>query len=309
MRILFVGAGSVGGYFGGRLAAAGRDVTFLVHARRAAQLASGLTIRTQDSETTVPVKTITAGQDGGSFDAVILAVKSYQLAPAIEELRAYVGDDTIIVPTLNGMKHMDELRARFGSAHVVGGVAKLVASLDADGRIVEHATLHDLIYGEWDGARSRRILALDREMQGAGFNAHLSLQIEREMWEKWGMLASVGAITCLMDGDLGQVARTPGGAHFVESLFSEVLAVIAAAWRPLSADFRSRILAFLTDRGSVQTSSMFRDMKAGQPVEADQIIGDLVARGAAKGIATPLLSSAWVRLQVYQQRQLASRAV
>jgi len=126
------------------------------------------------------------------------------------------------------------------------------------------------------------------------------------MWEKWAMLASMAAITCGMDGDIGQVARAPGGPQLVESLFSEVVQVIAAAGQPLSDTFRSRTLALLTDPSSTLTSSMFRDMKAERPVEADQIIGDLIARGAAAGLATPLLSSVRVRLQVYEQRQSGS---
>jgi 2-dehydropantoate 2-reductase len=290
------------------MAAAGRDVTFLVRRHRVAQLSRGLTIRSRNEDTVVPIKVIVGGQDVGPFDAILLAVKSYQLAAALGELRPYVGNDTMIVPTLNGMRHMDTLRAQFGTRNVIGGVAKLVASLDEQGRIIDQGSFHDLVYGEWNGEPSERIRALDRAAQGSGFDAHLSAHIERDMWEKWAMLASLGAITCLMDGDLGQVARTSGGVRFVERLFGEVVSVIAAEWQPLSEGFRSQILAFLTDRASLQTSSMYRDMKAGQQVEADQIIGDLVARGTAKGVATPVLSSALVRLQVYQQQQVEKRA-
>ncbi len=304
MRILVVGAGSVGGYFGGRMVAAGRDVTFLVRAHRVAQLSKGLTISTGSTQIVVPIKVIAAGQDGGRFDAVLLAVKSYQLADAIAEFRPYVGADTMLVPTLNGMQHMDTLRAEFGARKVVGGVAKLVASLDSAGRIVDQGSFHELLYGEWNGEHTDRIRAFDRAAQGAGFDARLSGHIEQDMWEKWAMLASMGAITCAMDGDIGQVARAPGGVRFAESLFAEVVSVITAEWQPLSAGFQSQTLAFLSDRSSGQTASMFRDMKAGRQVEAQQIIGDLVARAAAKAVATPLLSSALVRLQVYQQQQL-----
>ncbi|MFZ1906408.1 MAG: ketopantoate reductase family protein [Steroidobacteraceae bacterium] len=299
MRALIVGAGSVGGYFGGRLAAAGRDVTFLVRPRRATQLASGLTISSSGQETVVPIKVICAGEAAGEFDVILLAVKAYQLDGAIEGLGSYVSHQTVILPVLNGMKHMDTLRSRFGALHVIGGLARISTSLDERGRILDQASFRDLAYGEWTGEKSGRILALDQFMKVAGFDARLSTEIEREMWEKWAMLASLGAITCLMDGDIGQVARAPGGAGFVQSLFEEVVATIAATWRPLNEPFKSKVLSFLTDRASTLTASMYRDMKSGHRVEADQIIGDLVTRGSAKGVSTPLLSAALTRLKIY----------
>lgn len=301
MKALVVGAGSVGGYFGGRLTAAGRDVTFLVHPRRAAQLAEGLTIIRKGEETRIPVKLITTGEAAGGFDVILLAVKAYQLDAAIEDFGVYVSERTVILPVLNGMKHVDILRSRFGASHVIGGIAKIASTLDERGRILDQANFHDLVYGEWSGERSGRILALDGFMTGAGFEARLSTDIERDMWEKWGMLASLAAVTCLMDGDIGQVARAPLGIDFVESLFGEVLAAIGGAWRALGDPFKAQVLALLTDRGSTLTSSMYRDLKAGYRVEADQIIGDLVMRAAEKGIATPLLSAALTRLKVYEQ--------
>lgn len=305
MRALIVGAGSVGGYFGGRLAAAGRDVTFLVHARRATQLARGLIILSKGEETVVPVKTVHAGQTAGEFDVILLAVKAYQLDGAIGDFASYVSDRTMILPVLNGMRHMDTLRSHFGAQHVLGGVARVSTSLDEQGRIVDQANFHDLVYGEWSGEGSQRILGLDQFMSGAGFDARLSTDIERQMWEKWAMLASLGAITCLMDGDVGEVARAPGGIDFVQGLFGEVQAAVAAAWKPLAEKFTSQVLALLTDRGSSLTSSMYRDMKSGQRVEVDQIVGDLVTRAGAKGVTTPLLSATVVRLKVYEQGQSA----
>lgn len=287
MRALIVGAGSVGGYFGGRLVAAGKDVTFLVRPRRAAQLADGLTIISKGQETRVPAKLITSGQAAGDFDVILLGVKAYQLEAAIGDFGAYVSQKSVILPVLNGMKHVDILRSRFGAPCVIGGVAKIASSLDERGRIVDHADFHDLAYGEWGRERSDRILALDQFMTGAGFEARLSTDIERELWEKWAMLAGLGAVTCLMDGDIGQVAKAAGGIELVESLLAEIVAAIGAAWRSLSDRFKAQVLSLLTDRRSSLTSSMYRDMKAGNQVEADQIIGDLVKRGARKESPRP----------------------
>jgi 2-dehydropantoate 2-reductase len=307
MRALIVGAGSVGGYFGGRLAAAGRDVSFLVRPHRATQLTRGLTISSQGQDTTIPVKLVLTGATAGEFDVILLAVKAYQLDRAIADLAPYVNERTTILPLLNGMKHMDALRSRFGEPQVLGGVARIATSLDEQGRILDQASFHDLSYGEWSGVRSSRILALDEFMRGAGFDARLSTEIEREMWEKWAMLASLGAVTCLMDGDIGSVARAPGGIEFVQRLFAEVVATIGAAWGALAEPFKSQVLALLTDRSSRLTSSMYRDMKGGHRIEADQIIGDLVRRAAATGVATPLLSTVLARLSVYEQIEGATQ--
>jgi 2-dehydropantoate 2-reductase len=300
MRALIVGAGSVGGYFGGRLAAQGRDVTFLVHTRRASQLSGGLIIASRGQETTIPVRTIKAGEAAGEFDVILLAVKAYQLDGAIQEFGPYVSEATMILPVLNGMRHMDALRAHFGAGRILGGVARIASTLDERGRIVDQANFHDLIYGEWSGEKTPRILALDQFMQGADFDARLSTAIEREMWEKWAMLASLAAITCLMDSNVGQVASAAGGIDFVKTLLREVAAVIEAEWQPLAESFKSQVLTLLSNTSSTLTASMYRDMKSGSRIEADQIIGDLVARAAAKEVATPLLSAVLVRLRIYE---------
>jgi 2-dehydropantoate 2-reductase len=280
-----------------------------VRPARAAQLAEGLTIVSKGLTDVIPVKVITAGESAGEFDVVLLAVKAYQLDNAIADFAPHVGRTTLVLPVLNGMKHIDILRSRFGPAHVIGGAAMIAASLDERGRVLDEAPLHNLAYGEWSSERSERIMALDEYMRGAGFEARLSDCIEREMWEKWAMLASLGAVTCLMDGNIGEVASTPGGLEFVKALFAEVTAVIDAVWRPLSDPFKTRACSLLTEKTSRLTSSMYRDMKAGHRIEAEQIIGDLVARAATKGIATPLLSAVLVRLNVYAQRQRSSAPV
>ncbi|MBV8975362.1 MAG: 2-dehydropantoate 2-reductase, partial [Sinobacteraceae bacterium] len=250
-----------------------------------------------------PVKLLLSGEPAGEFAVILLAVKAYQLEQAVDDLAPYVTANTMILPVLNGMQHMDRLRSRFGAERVLGGVARIATSLDVRGHIINQAGFHDLAYGEWSGERSSRILALDEFMRGAGFAAQLSVQIEREMWEKWAMLATLAAITCLMDADIGRVARAPGGTAFVQSLFAEAAATVAADWRPLAEHFRSQVLALLTDRSSTLTSSMYRDMKAGHCIEADEIVGDLVRRAAAHGVMTPLLSTVLLRLKVYAEHQ------
>jgi 2-dehydropantoate 2-reductase len=303
MRILVVGAGATGGYFGGRLAEAGRDVTFLVRTGRAALLrANGLRILSPHGDVTLTPQLVTAGDIAGPFDAVLLTVKAFSLDAALDDLAPAVGPETMILPVLNGMKHVDILAARFGEKAVVGCVCKVATSLDDQGRIVQLTKLHDLAYGEMSGAPSSRTTQLDAVMQGAGFEARLSRTIEREMWEKWILLATLGGITCLMRGNVGEIVAAPGGVPFVLGFLEEIVSVVTAIGHPPGADFLTSAKAIMTEKGSPQTSSMYRDLQRGGPIEADQIIGDLLARARLVDVPTPLLAAAYTHLSIYQGR-------
>ena len=303
MRILIVGAGSTGGYFGGRLAEAGREVTFLVRPQRAEQLrAKGLQILSPHGDVTLAPKLVTAGEIAGPFDAVLLTVKGFALDAALDDLAPAIGPETMILPVLNGMKHVDVLAARFGATAVVGCVCKVATTLDDDGRVVQFNTLQDLAYGELSGERSARMERLDRAMQGAGFDARLSPTIGREMWEKWVMLATGGGVTCLMRGAIGEIEAVPGGADFALAFLDEVTAVVRAVGVAPGEPFLAATRAMMTQQGSPFTTSMYRDLEKGRPVEVEQILGDLLARAQTAGVATPLLAAATAHLRVYQNR-------
>jgi 2-dehydropantoate 2-reductase len=303
MKILVVGAGSTGGYFGARLAQAGRDVTFLVRPARAARLREeGLRVISPHGDFSMTPKLLTAGEISGAFDIILLTVKAFALDAALEDIAPAVGAETMILPVLNGMKHVDAIRLRFGATPLVGGACKVATTLDGEGRIVQLMPLQELAYGEMNGAETSRILALDAVLQNAGFEARLTPDIEREMWEKWVLLASLGGINCLMRGSIGAVAAAPGGADFASAFLDECRAIATAAGHPPSAAFSTAARAVLTAPGSSMTSSMYRDLMAGQAVEAEQIIGDFLHRARALGVAAPLLAAAYVNLSVYQLR-------
>ncbi|HEY5794469.1 MAG TPA: 2-dehydropantoate 2-reductase [Bosea sp. (in: a-proteobacteria)] len=303
MRLLVVGAGATGGYFGARLAAAGRDVTFLLRPGRAAQIrADGLRIVSPHGDLTMMPAIVETGKVSGHYDAILLSVKAFSLAPALEDLAPAVDTDTVIMPVLNGMKHVDALKARFGSEAVIGGVCRIASTIDAQGRIVQLAPLQSLAYGEFDGAASARIKALDAFMQGAGFDARLSDAIEREMWEKWLFLSSLCAITCLMRGTIGEVAAAPRGTALARALIFEILAIIRAAGGAPSEASIDAARSMLMADGSNLTPSLYRDLQNGSSIEADQIIGDLVARGEAAGVTAPLLGAVYAQLSIYQAR-------
>ena len=303
MRILIVGAGAVGGYFGGRLAQAGRDVTFLVRPVRAKQLSrDGLRIVSPHGDAVLSPKVVSAEEIDTPYHLVFLSVKAYALEAAMNDFAAAVGRETMILPVLNGMRHIDLLAKRFGEHAVTGGVCLVAAEIDDQGRIVQLADVQRLVYGERNGESTPRLKTLDATLRGAGFDARLSSDIMQAMWEKWIQLASLGAITCLMRGTIGQIVAAPGGTELSIALLNESAAVASACGHKPSEDFLSRNAAAMTKTGSSLTSSMYRDLRKGTPVEADHILGDLIERGSVHGVATPLLKAALVNLRVYQDR-------
>ena len=212
MRILIVGAGAVGGYFGGRLAQVGRDVTFLVRPVRAKQLSrDGLRIVSPHGDAVLSPKIVSAEEIDTPYDLVFLSVKAYALEAAMNDFAAAVGPETMILPVLNGMRHIDLLAKRFGEHAVIGGVCLVAAETDDQGRIVQLADVQQLVYGERNGDSTPRLKTLDATLQGAGFDARLSTDIIQEMWEKWIQLDTLGATTSLIRGTIGEIVAAPVG--------------------------------------------------------------------------------------------------
>jgi 2-dehydropantoate 2-reductase len=310
MRILVIGAGAVGGYFGGRLAQAHRDVTFLVRPRRAEEIKSkGLQIVSPHGDVTLHPRTITADQIADPYDVILLCVKSYALSGAIQDFAAAVGPGTMILPALNGMRHMDVLAARFGAHTVLGGVCMVSTEMGPDGRIQQLTEIQKLAYGELDGRPTARLQQLDQTLRGAGFDAAISPDIVNGMWQKWVQLATLGSITCLLRGAVGEIASIPGGAGISLAALRECSGIASACGHPQSAAFLDHQTGVLTAQGSQLTSSMYRDLKRGEAVEVDTILGGLLEHGRKYGLATPILEAAFVSLSIYQrQRERASRA-
>lgn len=303
MRILVVGAGAVGGYFGGRLAQAGRDVTFLVRAKRAEQLrAGGLRIVSPHGNLTFQPKIATAARIDGPYEVILLGVKSYALSDAMRDFAPAVGADTLIVPVLNGMRHIDLLIDRFGRA-VLGGACWVVTDLGADGQVVQMNDIQKLNYGELDGQITARAKLLDETLRGAGFDATLSAGIVSDMWGKWVQLASLGAATCLLRGNVGEIVSVPGGSELVRSIIRECAGIAAACGYPPAESSLEQLDVNLTRAGSPLASSMYRGLHAGAPVEVDAILGDLLEKGKEHEVSTPLVQAAFVALSLYQRRR------
>ncbi|UFZ01994.1 2-dehydropantoate 2-reductase [Bradyrhizobium ontarionense] len=305
MRILVVGAGAIGGYFGGRLLQSGADVTFLVRPRRAAELASaGLVIRSPAGDVTLAhPPTVQADSLKQHFDVVLLSCKAYDLDDAISSFAPAVGPNTAIIPLLNGMKHLDVLEARFGRERVLGGLCAIAATLNEKREVVQLQPMQSLGFGERDGGSSERVRAIFEIFQRGNFNASASEHVMQDMWEKWVFLASLAASTTLMRAPVGVILTAPGGKDFLLGMLDECSATAAAAGYAPAGAFFQRVSGMITAEGSPMTASMFRDLRAGLPVEADHVIGDLVARADAAKVPVPRLRIAYTQLKVYEAQR------
>ena len=311
MRYLVVGAGALGGYFGGRLLEAGRDVTFLLRPGRAQALArTGLVISSRFGDATLPAPPFVLKEDlHAPFDVVVVACKAYDLAETMASFAPAVGPQTAILPILNGLGHFDALQQRFGAERVLGGLCMISAALDAAGTVQHFNDFHVLVFGELDGAASARVAAMQADFAGATFDSRASSQMLLELWEKWVFIAAAAAITCLMRASIGDIVAA-GAVDLSERLLEECRAIAAAngfAPRPAAIE---RYRAIMTAAGSPISASMLKDIERGAPVEADHVIGDLLRRAPATAQEGPpsLLRIAHAHLKAYEARRAASAA-
>ncbi|MCG2622017.1 2-dehydropantoate 2-reductase [Arthrobacter sp. I2-34] len=304
MKILIVGAGATGGYFGTRLAQAGRDVTFLVHPHRAGQLRSGLRVYGPGYDETVPVRTVTAGQLDGSYDLVLLMVKAWSLDTAIEDIAPAVGTGTTILPLLNGLAHLETLNERFGRDIVLGGIVRVVCTVTPEGAVFQMKPHASLTFGAQDRQPTERIAQIGRELAVPGFRAEMAGDILASMWHKWAFITAGGTITCLMRGTIGNIIAAPGGKEFILDVIEETERVADAAGYAASVAAHAASLEMFTEEGSVFTSSLYRDVLAGSPHEGEHLLGQYVAVAERLGVEVPLTRLALTQLRVNDQARL-----
>lgn len=304
MRFLIVGAGALGGYFGGRLLEAGQDVTFLLRPGRVAQLErTGLVVKSRFGDLALPKPPHVLAEDiGAPFDAIVVGCKAYDLAGTMESFAPAVGPDTVILPLLNGMRHLDDLAQRFGQKHVLGAQCMISAVLDQDGAILHLNDTHGLSFGELDGAASARIEALESAFAAVRFDAKASPEILQEMWEKWVFIACAAGMTSLMRAAIGDIVSA--GAEDLATGMLEECGVIARqnGFAPRAAA-TERARAILTAAGSPMTASMFKDIERGAPIEGDHIVGDLLRRRSQPHAGVSLLGVAYAHLLAYEARR------
>ena len=310
MRILVLGAGALGGYFGGRLLEAGAaEVAFLVRPRRRAQLErDGLVVESPYGALRRPVPLLSPGEAAPGWDAVLLACKAYDLEDAVSAIRPAVDARTAVLPVLNGISHVETLRKAFGAERVLGGIAKIQATLAPDGAVRHLNDWRFLTFGEMDGRMSPRVQALAEAASGAkGMVAAAVPDIAFRMWEKLVHLGTSAVCTALMRANVGEIARAPGGAGFMRRVLERNAAVAAANGHPMRDAFMEEYRALFSDPASAYSASILRDLEAGGRIESDHILGFLLDAARRAGVPEELHEAAFLHAKAYEQRRDAGR--
>ena len=309
MKILILGAGGIGGYFGGRLAQSGADVTFLVRPKRREQLArDGLAIESPLGDARIPVRTVLAGEVRPDYDLVLFTCKAYDLDSAMEAIApAMASESCAVLPMLNGLAHFERLDARFGREKVIGGTCQINATLKPDGTVVHGDSLQRILFGERGGARTPRVQALADALARTKIDWTLSEDIEQDLWEKIVFLCALASCTCLFRGNVREIVAAAGGREAME----RALAANAEIAKREGHAPRAKMLQFakerLTDPEGLWSASMLRDLEAGKPVEGDHIVGWMLDRARAHGVDDTILSLAYAHLKAYEARRAAGR--
>lgn len=305
MRILIVGAGAIGGYFGGRLIEKGEDVTFLVREKRRQQLQqNGLYVESihGDMHFAEP-KTIVSGEGSDPYDVILVSTKSYHLAGAVESIRPYVGEGTIILPLLNGIAHLDVLTAAFGAEKVLGGLCFIETTLDTAGKVVQTSPIHDLVFGERSGEMTERIKQLQSVFKGTKANFRLSEKIEQEMWHKYLFITSLSGITSLFRSPIGPIREQPQGISTIKSLISESIDIMKKLDAPLADNMLDATFARLNEIGFMMKSSLQRDMEKSMPTEGEHLFGFLLEKATEFGLPAPTLSTIYANVEIYERNR------
>lgn len=313
MRFLIIGAGAVGGYFGGRLSKKGEDVTFLVRPNRYKQLQEqGLHIHSKHGDIHTPVKVISTEELAPEpFDVILMAVKAYHFSQAVLDIQRFVGEATVILPLLNGYGHFPDLQQEFGNEKVLGGICFIETTLDPEGTIVQTSQLHDMVFGEWDGSSSARTEAILEHMSRAGFNVKLSGSIQRDVWHKYIFISSMSGITSLMNAPIGPILADEHGRSIYRRLIAEIVRAALLLNAPVKEDVAEITFKIAESLDFNMKSSMQRDIEKGLSIEADELQGALISSILKSGVDLtefPVLQTVYSRLKIYEKTSVLSRA-
>ncbi|MCY8689637.1 ketopantoate reductase family protein [Bacillus spizizenii] len=300
MKFLVVGAGGVGGYIGGRLAEKGNDVTFLVRHKRAEQLKeTGLVIHSEKGDVSFQPALISAGETG-HFDVVIIASKAYSLDQVLDDVKPFIGRESVIIPFLNGYRHYEQLFTAFSKEQVLGGLCFIESALDHKGEIHHTSASHRFVFGEWNGERTERITALEEAFSGVKAEVIISGHIEKDIWKKYLFIAAQAGITTLFQRPLGPILETEGGRHTVQTLIGEIGAILRKEGVPADPDLEEESFRTMTSMSYHMKSSMLRDIENGQKTEGDHLHGFLLEKAKRLSLAAPILETVYAKLQMYE---------
>ncbi|MDP4103791.1 MAG: ketopantoate reductase family protein [Bacillota bacterium] len=303
MKILVIGAGAVGGYFGGRLLEKGEDVTYLVREGRQKQLQDlGLDIESIHGNVLLHPKTILAGEEAGPFDVILMTTKSYHLDGAIKDLRPYITEETVILPLLNGISHFETLDKELGAGKVIGGLCFIESTLDSKGRIIQTSPSHDFVFGERNGEKTERIMKIADAFSGTKANFRLSENINQDLWHKYMFISTMSGITTLMRQPIGPIRETETGLHTIKRLQSEIFKIMKSVDAPIADEIESMQMKQIAGLGYTMKSSMQRDMEKLAQVEVEHLHGYLLGVAQREKIDVPVLKAVYANLKIYQQQ-------
>ncbi len=305
MKVLILGAGAIGGYLGGRLTDAGLDVTLLVRPARKAQLdADGLQIRSVYGDLNIRVKTVTADEVTTPYDIVIVTAKAYDLESAIAAITPAVGPDTMVLPILNGIGHINTLNAAFGPKRILAGTVQISALRMPDGSIEHKNDWRWLRFGEQEGGLSDRVIALRDALAAAEGLEPVALENAMQgMWEKFVHLATGAGMTCLMRANAGQIVRSDEGAELFQHFLETTAEVARRSGYPPSDTFMANYRKLFADPHSGYATSMLRDVEAGNQTEGEDILGLLLSTAREHGIDEPLFKAAYASIRAHEERR------
>ncbi|WP_141432165.1 2-dehydropantoate 2-reductase [Bacillus sp. 03113] len=302
MRILVLGAGGVGAYFGGRLVEKGEDVTFLVRQKRKQQLEeTGVVIRSVNGDITFQPKLITAADSASPFDLILFSTKAYHLQAAIKDLKPFVGNNTVILPLLNGIAHVPLLKEAFGEEKVIGGLCFIETTLNEAGEVVQTSSAHRVVYGELDQSNTERICRITDVFSGTKASFILSDNIEQAMWHKYLFITGLSGVTTLMRSPIGPIRDSEGGRAFIRKLFEEVANIMKTYGAPILDNIIDVQMETIETLGYSMKSSMQRDMEKGSFIEGDHLQGYLIDLAKEYQVEAPLLEIVYQNLKVYEE--------
>ncbi|RNF39132.1 ketopantoate reductase family protein [Planococcus salinus] len=306
MKILIVGAGAIGGYFGARLLEKGEDVTFLVREKRKQQLEeTGLKVKSVHGDIEAKPQLITARDVDNNFDLVVISTKSYQLAGAIEDIKPFVGRETMVLPLLNGVAHVDELVESFGEEAVIGGLCFIESTLDEEGTIIQTSPTHQLVYGERTGDKTERILRVKQAFYGTKADFELSGHINQDMWHKYLFITAMSGITTAMQSPIGPILELETGQRTIGTLLDELVGVMTAIGAPIKEGIAQDQFVKLNMMHPDMKSSMQRDAEKSMPLESDHLQGFLLKNAKEHKLAVPVLETIWTKLALYERTREA----
>ncbi|WP_160726035.1 2-dehydropantoate 2-reductase [Bacillus sp. USDA818B3_A] len=301
MRILVLGAGGIGGYFGGRLVEKGEDVVFLVRSKRKKQLEkNGLVIHSVKGDFSFAPKLITKTDVTEPFDLVLFSTKAYHLEEAMLDLRPFVGDNTVIIPLLNGVAHLSPLKEAFGENKVIGGLCSIETTLNKTGEVMHSSTFDRLVFGELGSQETDRIHQIADTFSNTKADFVLSNQIMQEIWHKYLLITVMSGVTTLMRAPIGPIRESNGGKDFIRNLFEEITTIMKACKAPIIDNIVEEQMKLIDSLSYNFKTSMQRDMEKGLLIEGEHLQGYLLGLAKQFEIEAPLLRAIYQNLKVYE---------